>query len=138
MSLLEWKSGFSVGISSMDFEHQKMIRLINEIYDELLEHRDADSIEQFLGDIDAAINAHFALEERMMRDASYAEYDAHKEDHEKLLDQIRELMDDFRADPETGFELLRENLADWFENHFATFDARLHGLAGQENRHNPE
>jgi len=134
MSLLEWKPDFSVGIASMDFEHKKMIRMINEIYDELLHHKDADSIEQFLGDIHAAINAHFALEERLMKDAGYTEYEAHKNDHEELLDQIRDMMDEFRADPENGFTLLRENLADWFEAHFASFDARLHGLH-DDNQH---
>jgi hemerythrin-like metal-binding protein len=130
MSLLEWKSEFSVGIASMDFEHQKMIRMINELYDELAQHRDADSIEQFLGDIHVAINAHFALEERVMKDAGYLEYEAHKNDHEELLDHIRDMMDEFRADPENGFALLRDNLADWFEAHFASFDARLHGQLG--------
>lgn len=130
MTLLEWKSEFSVGIASMDFEHRKMITMINEIYDELSQRKDADSIEQFLGDIHAAINAHFALEERMMKDAGYVEYEAHKDDHEELLDQIRDMMDRFREDPENGFELLRENLADWFEKHFASFDARLHGQLG--------
>jgi hemerythrin len=130
MTLLEWKPEFSVGIASMDFEHQKMIRMINEIYDELMQHYDPDSIEQFLGDIFATINAHFALEERMMQDSDYAEYEAHKNDHEELLDQIRDMMDKFRADPERGFDLLRDNLANWFESHFASFDARLHGHLG--------
>jgi hemerythrin-like metal-binding protein len=130
MSLLEWKPEFSVGIASMDFEHQKMIRMINELYDELMQHKDAESIEQFLGDIHTAINAHFALEERMMREAAYSEYEAHKIDHEELLEQIRDMMDEFRADPENGFDLLRDNLADWFEAHFASFDARLHGQLG--------
>ena len=134
MSLLEWKPEFSVGIASMDFEHQKLIRMINEIYDELLQHKDVDSIEQFLGDIHAAINAHFALEERMMKDSGHTEYEAHKNDHEDLLNQIRDMMDEFRADPENGFALLRDNLADWFQAHFASFDARLHGLHDQ-NQH---
>jgi hemerythrin-like metal-binding protein len=114
----------------MDFEHQKMISMINELYDELMQHKDAESIEQFLGDIHTAINAHFALEERMMREAAYSEYEAHKIDHEELLEQIRDMMDEFRADPENGFDLLRDNLADWFEAHFASFDARLHGQLG--------
>lgn len=130
MTLLEWKPEFSVGIASMDFEHRNMIKMINEIHDELMQHNDPDSIEQFLGDIHAAINAHFALEERMMKDAGYGEYEAHKNDHEELLDQIRDLMDEFSADPEVGFGLLKENLAEWFEEHFASFDARLHGQLG--------
>ena len=133
MSLLEWKSEYSVGIESMDFEHRKMIGMINEIYDELTQHRDAESIEQFLGDIHASISAHFALEERMMRNADYGEYEAHKDDHEELLDQIREMMDEFRVDSDSGFGILRENLANWFEAHFGSFDARLHGQLGGED-----
>ena len=139
MSLLEWKSEFSVGIESMDFEHRKMIGMINEIYDELTQHRDVESIEQFLGDIHAAISAHFALEERMMKNAGYGEYEAHKDDHEELLDQIRDMMDEFSVYPATGFGMLKSNLADWFEAHFASFDARLHGqLAGEDESQGPE
>ena len=130
MTLLTWKPEYSVGIDSMDDEHRHMIRLINEIYDEMQERRDAASIEQFLGDIHAAISAHFALEERMMRDAGYAEYQPHKDDHEELLDQIRELMDAFAADSGQGIALLRERLSSWFSAHFASFDARLHGRLG--------
>jgi hypothetical protein len=36
-------------------------------------------------------------------------------------------MDQFALDPDKGFDLLQEKLSDWFERHFATFDARLHG-----------
>lgn len=127
MSLLVWKPEFAVGIESVDFEHEQMIKLINEIYDEMKMRRDADSIEQFMGDVLFAISAHFALEERIMRESGYAEYDAHKEDHEELLDQVRDLMDQFVSDPEQGFKLLQDRLSGWFEKHFATFDARLHG-----------
>jgi hemerythrin len=132
MSLITWKPEFAVGVQSVDFEHQQMINLINEIYDELATHKDADSIEQFLGDVHFAISAHFALEERLMREAAYPEYEAHKGDHEELLDQLRDMMDQLVSDPDEGFELLKDRLSDWFQNHFATFDARLHGQL--ENR----
>ena len=127
MSLLTWKPEFAVGVPAVDYEHEQMILLINEIYDEMQEHRDTDSLEQFLGDVLFAISAHFALEEKMMRDAGYPEYADHKDDHEALLDQIRDMMDRFVADPDDGIDVLRERLSDWFERHFATFDARLHG-----------
>lgn len=127
MSLLTWKPEFSVGLESVDFEHQEMIRLINEIYDEMKARRDPASLEQFLGDVHFTISAHFALEERLMREARYAEYAAHKEDHEELLEQLRSLMDELVNDPDNGFVSLQESLSEWFERHFATFDARLHG-----------
>jgi hemerythrin len=111
----------------MDEEHRQLIRLINELYEEMKERKDRDSIEQFLGDIHAAVSAHFALEERLMSKAGFEEFDAHKEDHEELLDQIRDMMDVFDQDSERGMSVLRERLSDWFASHFATFDARLHG-----------
>ncbi|MGB5345506.1 MAG: hemerythrin family protein [Woeseia sp.] len=126
MSFLKWKDEYSVGVQSMDDEHRHMIELINDVYEELRGHPDADSIEQFLGDVYHAIAAHFALEERLMREAAYAEYAAHKEDHEELLDQIRDMMDSVSRNGEQGLAMLEQRLSAWFGNHFATFDARLH------------
>jgi len=133
MTLLSWKSEYSIGIESVDFEHQEMIRLINALYDEMKERKDAESIEQFLGDVHMMISAHFALEEHVMRLAEYDEYEAHKEDHEELLDQIRNLMDEFAKDPDTGIALLQGGLSNWFEEHFSMFDARLHGKLQMPN-----
>jgi len=130
MSLLQWKPEYSVGIESMDAEHREMIDLINGVYAKLGESPDAQDIEGCLDDIFNTISLHFALEERLMRDNSYAEYEDHKENHEDLLDEIRDLMDEFVADSETGARLLEKRLSDWFANHFATFDARLHGKLG--------
>jgi hemerythrin len=130
MSLLQWKAEYSVGVESMDVEHQEMIDLINEIYEQLESDPDADQVEQCLGEIFSTISMHFALEERLMRKNNYAEYPAHKDDHEKLLDQIRDLMDDFESDTAAGAVKLEQGLSDWFAGHFATFDARLHGRLG--------
>ena len=69
MPLLNWKPEYAIGVESVDFEHQQMIEMINEIHEEMKTRGDADSIEQFMGDVHFAISAHFALEERLMRDA---------------------------------------------------------------------
>ena len=127
MSLLQWKPAYSLGIPSVDMEHREMIRMINEVYASLDDPNDADSIDGVLAEIHARIAAHFALEERLMRQAAYGEYMEHKGSHEELLDQIRSLMDTCAVqDPAAGKEALRRSLSDWFSTHFATFDARLH------------
>ena len=130
MILLEWKTEYSVGIASVDDEHREMIGLINDVYSKLGASPDPESIEDCLEDIFHTISMHFALEERIMRDAGYEEYENHKEDHEDLLDEIRDLMDAFLADAENGGRLLKERLSAWFAKHFASFDARLHGKLG--------
>ena len=130
MALLEWKPEYSVGNASIDHEHEHMIQQINVLYENLAEPVDADNVETVLGEIHADISAHFALEERLMREARYQEYEDHKEDHEDLLDQIHDLMDGFYEDPEAGQRLLKTRLSDWFGRHFSTFDARLHKQLG--------
>ena len=130
MSLLEWKPEYSVGIASMDDEHREMIALINDVYAKLGTSPDADTIEDCLEEIFNTISLHFALEERIMREQGYDEYKDHKEDHEDLLDEIRDLMEAFVNSPTQGARMLEERLSDWFAQHFASFDARLHGKLG--------
>lgn len=126
MQLLQWKPSFSLGIPAVDLEHRKLIEMINEVYARIDDEHDAESVQVALADIHAGISAHFALEERVMREAAYPEYAAHKDSHEDLLDEIRDMMDAHADQPETGRELLRRSLSEWFGQHFSTFDARLH------------
>jgi hemerythrin len=126
MQLLQWKPSFTLGIASVDTEHRDMINTINRVYATLEDEHSEAEVERVLGEIHAQISAHFALEERLMRAAGYAEYAQHKDSHEQLLDQIRDLMDSFSADPVAGRTQLQESLSNWFGVHFATFDARLH------------
>jgi hemerythrin-like metal-binding protein len=131
MALIEWRDDFRLGIASVDHEHEEMIRLINEAHARLEADAPAREIEEFLGEVYAQIAAHFALEESVMRNRGYDEYDAHKADHERLLDGIREIMDSFEAGDYDGLsEELSLRLRDWFVDHFKTKDSRLHKKLG--------
>jgi hemerythrin len=133
MNLLKWKPEYSLGIASVDHEHRELIGMINRVYEHMAEASGPDGIEACLEDIYAGIASHFALEERHMRDAGYGEYAEHKDEHEELLDQLRDMMDEFADDPEAGREILQNSLSDWFGKHFATFDARLHQRLGDHH-----
>lgn len=126
MTLIDWKEEFSLGIPAIDHEHREMIDLINQTYLAVGEGKDGARIGEFLGEIYARISAHFALEERIMRDRGYDEYADHKADHERLLDEILEIMD--HCEDGRGFdeESFSETLREWFALHFRTRDARLH------------
>jgi hemerythrin len=126
MQLLQWKPSFTLGIPSVDTEHREMIDTINSVYASLEDEGSELEVNRVLGEIHAHISAHFALEERLMRAASYVEYAHHKDSHEQLLDQIRDLMDSFSTNPVAGRARLQNSLSNWFGAHFATFDARLH------------
>lgn len=130
MVLLEWKEEYAVGVAAVDFEHRELIDLINQLHEKLSAHGEPESIMIFLGEIFARISAHFALEEREMREAAYEEYEAHKADHERLLDELRDLMDGYEKNGRLSEVMLTRSLGDWFGIHFRTFDARLHRRLG--------
>jgi hemerythrin len=126
MSLIEWKDEFEIGIAAVDTEHRELIAAINELDGQLREGPELGTVSAALGEIHALISAHFALEERYMRDTAYADFVPHKQDHESLLDQLRDIMD--RVEDEGGFDETRlsAELDDWFTVHFRTHDAKLH------------
>ena len=126
MALLKWKPEYSVGEAGVDLEHQQLIAMINMVFEHLELHRDSESVEQYLGEIHVCISAHFALEEALMRTSGYDEYEAHKQDHEELLDQVRDFMDCYLEDSQAGRSILRDRLDRWFSVHFSSYDRRLH------------
>lgn len=131
MALIEWRSEFNTGVVEVDHEHRELIELINQLHGQIQADASKDRIAEFLGEVFAKISAHFALEETVMRKHRYDEYEAHKAEHEALLDQIRDIMDDYEAGAEAGAdEALAGTVRDWFINHFKTKDARLHKKLG--------
>ena len=130
MILIEWKDEYSVGVPAIDHEHRELIELINWLNE--IAHRGAsyDKVRSALGEIYTQISAHFALEEKIMRDARYEHLASHKDDHEKLLDELRDIMDEVDRNGRYEEERLSKELEDWFSVHFRTHDARLHKQLG--------
>jgi len=133
MTLIEWKDEFKTGIPALDYEHREMINLLNRLYVDLAGDGSRENVVAFLGEVYARISAHFALEEAVMRERRYDGLPAHKLDHERLLDEIRDLMDSYEDsgdDDETFRAGFGGRLQAWFVDHFRDQDARLHRLLG--------
>ncbi len=131
MPLIEWRQEYETGVSEVDHEHQELVELINALHEQLGGDAARETVSAFLGEIFAKISAHFALEETVMRKHAYDQYAEHKADHEKLLDDMRDIMDDFDNDTCLDYEsALATSVRDWFINHFKTKDARLHKMLG--------
>lgn len=130
MPLIEWRAEFSVGVPAVDHEHQELIDLINAAHAKIGESGAQNLVAEFLGEIYARISAHFALEEKVMRDLGYDQHQDHKADHERLLDEIRDMMDEYESRAEFDEEAFGDRLGAWFTEHFKTKDARFHGRLG--------
>ena len=131
MALIEWRDDFRLGVPAVDYEHETLIALLNGLHAAHEGDRDRVDVSRFLAEVHVMISAHFALEERLMREHGYDEFRQHKADHERLLDEIRDIMDQVEADRTFTYqEELSRRLAAWFGVHFKTHDARLHSRLG--------
>jgi hemerythrin-like metal-binding protein len=130
VSLINWKEQYNLGVPAIDFEHRELIELINQLYGSVHQVGTDTTTADFLGELYTRITAHFALEEKIMRDSRYDEYVDHKDDHERLLDDIRDLMDDYEDGVYVDLERFGSRLDEWFSEHFRTRDARLHKKLG--------
>jgi hemerythrin len=126
VSLIVWREDFTIGLPDVDLEHRELIKMINTLHGSLKPDADVARIVEALGEIHARIAAHFALEEREMRRLNYASTAEHKDDHERLLDDILDIMDTLELPADYDAEALGRRLSNWFSEHFRTFDARLH------------
>lgn len=127
MVLIQWRKDFETGFPGIDFEHQTLIEAINDLHARI--DQDGDGVDAIhrISEIHALVEAHFALEERIMREEGFERYPEHKADHANLLDEILDIADALRQGREMDLEkALGERVRDWFTTHFATFDRDFH------------
>jgi hemerythrin len=126
MSLIEWKDEFNLGIEDVDTDHRALIELINAMHDSVSAAADRATLVEGVTRIYDLVAMHFADEEAYMRETRYMAYAEHKEDHEILLDDLRDIIDQVRSDGGYAEARLSADLEYWFSQHFRTHDARLH------------
>jgi hemerythrin len=127
MSTIQWRPEYATGIADVDHEHQELIEWIRRALIASDPGGAAEApLDNLLGEIYAKISAHFALEERVMKSRAYDQFIEHKRDHDRLLDDIRDIMDEVAAGTDLPAGRFESRLNDWFGVHFSSFDARFH------------
>ena len=125
-TLFKWDDSFLIGIEELDHEHKVLIDDINRLHEELASHGKKSEVEECLGDIYTRMQAHFALEEHVMKEHGYKYLDEHKREHEELLGSYTECMVQFLND--TGVSSsnhIKDCLKDWVIDHIETSDKKM-------------
>lgn len=128
MAIIDWTAEFELGVPDIDKEHRELIALINELHSEIGDTASTGDIVTRLQEIYRQIADHFAHEEQHMRESRYLSYAEHKEDHEILLDDLRDIIKQVEDAGSYSEDRLSGDLEYWFSEHFRTHDARLHRL----------
>lgn len=125
-TLFEWDDSFLIGIEELDHEHKVLIDDINRLHEELAESDERSRIAKCLGDVHARMQAHFALEEHVMKENSYAFFDEHKREHDELLEDYTECMMRFlNGVGDSSRDPIEECLRQWVVDHISTSDKKM-------------
>ncbi|UCH72710.1 MAG: hemerythrin family protein [Rhodospirillales bacterium] len=123
---IEWTDEFLIGIPELDHEHRALVRDINRLHRALGAHPDRTRIADTLGEILARMQAHFALEESVMKEHAYPHYGPHKAEHEVLLDTVTGYIVRFNQEPGTDVVAgLGAKLGEWIVHHILTSDKKM-------------
>jgi hemerythrin len=128
MALIEWKSEFSLGVPQVDTEHKDLIDLINRLHQAAQSREHNATIVDFLEKLYAGAARHFAHEELMMQARRYTAYEAHRTDHQRLLNEVATMIVEYKDGALNNTEDMATRLYDWFCIHFKSYDAPLHRL----------
>jgi hemerythrin len=97
MPYIEWDPRLETGVAGIDHEHRRLVQLLNDIHELIVANADPTRIADTLADFLTLATAHFALEEKIMRDQKYPAFAQRRETHHRLLDEVRDIMDAYDA-----------------------------------------
>jgi hemerythrin len=97
MPYIEWDPRLETGVAGIDHEHRRLVPLLNDIHELIVANADPTRIADTLADFLTLATAHFALEEKIMRDQKYPAFAQRRETHHRLLDEVRDIMDAYDA-----------------------------------------
>lgn len=125
MELIEWTEDLSIGHEEIDEQHKEWINIINRLNKALVSNKGGASIDSLFKGVFYYTNYHFACEEALMQEASYADLDAHCKMHlhfkEGILTHIKALQDGEHKD----VTIVMGSLKDWLINHIKKEDTKL-------------
>ena len=95
MAYLECDQRFATGIASIDYEHRRLVELVNLVDELIAQSAPGAAVAGALAEFHTLATAHFALEERIMRAVRHHKLERCRGEHYRLLDQVRDMMDSY-------------------------------------------
>jgi len=120
--LIRWDESYSVGLPEIDRQHKILVDLVNElnmIYELKLDEVFVQRVLQSL--IDYTL-FHFTFEEELLERSGYKDFVAHKEKHNKLVQQVMAFKQRFEVEGIVIINDLMTFLQHWLNKHIKVFD----------------
>jgi hemerythrin len=126
--MVTWRAQYSVGIASIDSQHQKLIGMINELNAAMHEGHGRDVMGKILDGLTAYTVSHFSHEEKLMQLHRFPGFERHKVEHDKLIKQVKTLQQSFRSGAASVTVEAMTFLLNWLIGHILGMDKQYTAL----------
>ena len=114
-----WREFYSVGNQEFDQQHKALLKIVNDLFTAAGADADHQIVRDGLERLYQYTLSHFEQEERLMRQARFPDYAAHKAIHDLMREETGRLRRTWTST--TGAELLTY-LKNWWLNHICAKD----------------
>jgi hemerythrin-like metal-binding protein len=122
--MVTWSTKYSVGIAQIDAEHQKLIGLVNDLNAAMLQGRANELMGEIFDNLISYTATHFGHEEGLMRLHSYPELAEHKAEHDRLVEKVKLLQEEFHSGSMIISLDLMAFLRNWVVDHICGMDKK--------------
>lgn len=124
--LVEWDDKFNTGNFVIDYQHKRLVRMINEL-DEIRRHEDLRPflLKLVFDEVADYTDYHFKTEEKMMADSDYSMIEEHKKIHQKFIETLQHFKDRFEHQEREIDLRFCHFLKDWVFDHIAVEDPKF-------------
>ncbi|MDQ7250803.1 bacteriohemerythrin [Dongia sedimenti] len=123
--LVQWDATLAGLSSTIDAEHQGVMKLINDLYAAVNQGAGAADISSAFDAMMRYTQDHFDHEAALMQTRSYPDFDKHRKQHESFVKRLNRLHEEYRGGRgQAGSDLLNL-LASWWQSHISTSDTQL-------------
>ncbi len=88
MELIIWDDSLSVGVKAMDAQHKKLIKIINDLNENILHDYDGVAFEKILDELVNYIDYHFKCEEDLFVENGFEKSESHIKMHKYFTNQV--------------------------------------------------
>jgi hemerythrin-like metal-binding protein len=120
--LIKWNPSLSVGIESIDSQHQLLVTMIRHLQQAMLEGRAREVVSPLFVALNQYTQFHFQYEEQLLRDHQYTKVTSHCEIHKGLITQLHELEAKYASGKLTAGAPLMQFLRTWLMDHISAHD----------------
>ena len=120
----KWSSDYSVQIKTIDDQHQELVNILNRLFIAVSKREGDKAIAGILDALMSYTQTHFALEERLMRQAKYKDIESHMEEHRKLLEQLDKLCKKHLLEEKPIYFEMLSFLKTWLKEHILGVDTK--------------